>query len=35
MENGSLLEEGSHKDLMKIKGKYSELYNLQAKRFKK
>lgn len=35
LENGGLIEEGKHKDLMKQKGKYAELYNLQAKRFKK
>ncbi|MES2213323.1 MAG: ABC transporter ATP-binding protein [Patescibacteria group bacterium] len=35
MEKGKLIEEGSHKELMKLKGVYSELYNLQAKRFKK
>lgn len=35
LENGGLIEEGTHKDLMKQKGKYAELYNLQAKRFKK
>lgn len=35
MEEGKLIEEGNHKDLMKQKGKYAELYNLQAKRFKK
>ena len=35
LDKGSLIEEGNHKDLMKNKGMYSELYNLQAKRFKK
>lgn len=35
MDNGSLTEEGNHKELMAMKGKYFELYNLQAKRFKK
>ncbi len=35
LENGELLEEGDHKTLMKKKGKYAELYNLQAERFKK
>lgn len=35
LEHGTLKEEGSHKELMKIKGLYAELYNLQAKRFKK
>jgi len=35
LENGKLKEEGSHKELMAEKGVYAELYNLQAKRFKK
>lgn len=35
LEKGKLIEEGNHKDLMKLKGKYSELYNLQAERFKR
>lgn len=34
LENGELIEEGDHPTLMKQKGKYAELYNLQAKRFK-
>jgi ATP-binding cassette subfamily B protein len=35
LDKGALIEEGSHKELMGKKGMYSELYNLQAKRFKK
>ena len=35
LDKGALIEEGSHKELMKQKGLYAELYNLQAKRFKK
>jgi ATP-binding cassette subfamily B protein len=35
LERGKLIEEGSHKELMKLKGVYAELYNLQAERFKK
>jgi ABC-type multidrug transport system fused ATPase/permease subunit len=35
LEKGKLVEEGNHKELMKQKGMYAELYNLQAKRFKK
>ena len=35
LEKGKLIEEGSHKELMKKKGVYAELYNLQAERFKK
>ena len=35
LEEGYLIEEGNHIELMKKIGKYAELYNLQAKRFKK
>lgn len=35
LEKSKLIEEGNHKDLMQKKGVYAELYNLQAKRFKK
>jgi ATP-binding cassette, subfamily B, bacterial len=35
LENGELIENGTHKELMGLKGKYAELYNLQAERFKK
>jgi ABC-type multidrug transport system fused ATPase/permease subunit len=35
LEAGKLIEEGDHKALMKQKGKYAELYNLQAERFQK
>ncbi|MEQ1500522.1 MAG: ABC transporter ATP-binding protein, partial [Parcubacteria group bacterium] len=35
LDKGTLKEEGDHKELMKQKGLYAELYNLQAKRFKK
>jgi ATP-binding cassette subfamily B protein len=35
IDKGTLVEEGNHKELMAQKGMYSELYNLQAKRFKK
>ncbi len=35
LDKGVLIEEGDHKELMKNKGLYAELYNLQAKRFKK
>ena len=35
MDKGKLIEEGDHKELMSKKGMYAELYNLQAKRFKK
>lgn len=35
LDKGELAEEGTHKELMSKKGMYAELYNLQAKRFKK
>ena len=35
LEEGKLIEKGDHHQLMKQDGKYAELYNLQAKRFKK
>ncbi len=35
LDKGKLIEEGDHKELMKNKGMYSELYSLQADRFKK
>lgn len=31
MENGNIIEKGSHKTLMEFKGKYAELYNSQFK----
>ena len=33
LENGKVVEEGSHKDLMELKGKYFELFSTQAKRY--
>jgi ATP-binding cassette subfamily B protein len=35
LEEGKLIEEGDHEELMGKKGKYAELYELQAARFKK
>lgn len=35
LDKNHLVEEGNHKELMSKKGLYFELYNLQAKRFKK
>jgi len=35
LDKGRLIEEGNHVELMKQKRLYAELYNLQAKRFKK
>ncbi len=33
LERGKIIEQGSHKELMQIKGKYAELYIMQAKRY--
>jgi ATP-binding cassette subfamily B protein len=33
MELGKIIEQGSHKELMQQKGKYAELYIMQAKRY--
>ena len=35
LDRGKLVEEGDHKELIKKNGLYANLYNLQAKRFKK
>lgn len=34
LENGTLLEEGSHQQLMALNGRYAELFNLQAEAYK-
>ena len=33
LDDGKLIEEGSHEELMKYKGLYAELYSFQAKRY--
>ena len=33
LENGEVVEEGSHRKLMDLNGKYAELFNTQAKRY--
>jgi ATP-binding cassette subfamily B protein len=33
MEHGKIIEQGNHKELMAIEGKYAELYTMQAKRY--
>ena len=33
MEHGRIIEQGSHRDLMSINGKYADLYTMQAKRY--
>ena len=34
LENGKIIESGSHKDLMLAKGRYAYLFNLQAEKYK-
>ena len=34
MENGSILESGSHEELIRLNGKYAAMYHLQAKHYK-
>ncbi|MEJ0033701.1 MAG: ABC transporter ATP-binding protein [Bacteroidota bacterium] len=33
MEHGRIIEQGNHKELMAIEGKYADLYTMQAKRY--
>lgn len=33
MENGKIIEQGSHRDLMTLGGKYADLYTMQARRY--
>jgi ATP-binding cassette subfamily B protein len=33
LENGKIIEQGSHRQLMKLEGKYAALYTMQAKRY--
>ncbi len=33
LENGEIIELGSHKELMRLNGKYANLYQMQAKRY--
>ena len=33
MENGKVVEEGSHIELIKKNGKYAELFNIQAQNY--
>ena len=33
LENGEIIEQGSHRDLMQLKGKYADLFTMQAKRY--
>ena len=34
MENGSIIEQGSHDELLELKGKYCEMWDVQAGRYK-
>lgn len=34
MENGQIIEQGSHEELMRINGKYAQMFNLQASRYR-
>ena len=33
--NGAVIEEANHETLMRLGGKYAEMFNLQAERYKK
>ena len=33
LEHGKIIEQGSHRELIQLKGKYAELYMMQAKRY--
>ena len=33
MENGEIIEFGSHDELMSLNGKYAEMFNLQAEKY--
>lgn len=35
MENGEIIEEGTHAELIAQNGKYAEMFNLQAKNYRK
>ena len=34
LENGEVVEKGSHRQLIELNGKYAELFNTQAKRYR-
>ena len=34
MENGKIIEQGSHENLMNLCGKYAEMYNVQAEKYR-
>jgi ABC-type multidrug transport system fused ATPase/permease subunit len=33
LEQGKIIEQGTHKELMGLNKKYAELYNMQARRY--
>ena len=35
LEDGTIIEEGTHEELMNIKGKYAEMFNMQAEKYRK
>ena len=35
LHKGKVIEDGTHKKLMELNGKYSQLYTIQAERFKR
>lgn len=35
LANGEIIEEGSHEELMKLNGKYAEMFNMQAEKYKR
>lgn len=34
LANGEIIEEGSHEELMKLNGKYAEMFNMQAEKYR-
>ncbi|HIW35232.1 MAG TPA: ABC transporter ATP-binding protein, partial [Candidatus Paenibacillus intestinavium] len=34
MEKGQIIEQGSHEELMRLDGKYAQMFNLQASRYR-
>jgi ATP-binding cassette subfamily B protein len=34
LENGSIIEQGNHNELMKLNGKYAQMFNMQAEKYR-